>query len=97
MRMPPLITEVSDDEWAFIAPYLALVREDAPQRPHDLRDVFNGLRDPAKSAILVVLRRATTALRRAISGPTWTEGQSVCASALSRRSAFYCCCWRCWS
>jgi transposase len=25
-------------------PYLALVREDAPQRNHDLREVFNGLR-----------------------------------------------------
>ena len=25
-------------------PYLALVREDAPQRTHDLREVFNGLR-----------------------------------------------------
>jgi transposase len=38
---------VSDEEWAFVAPYLALVREDAPQRRHDLhdlRDVFNGLR-----------------------------------------------------
>jgi transposase len=32
------------DEWAFIAPYLALVREDAPQRVHNLREVFNALR-----------------------------------------------------
>jgi len=37
-------SDVSDDEWAFVAPYLALVREDAPQRPHSLREVFNGLR-----------------------------------------------------
>ena len=27
-----------------VAPYLVLVREDAPQRTHDLREVFNGLR-----------------------------------------------------
>ena len=27
-----------------MAPYLALVREDAPQREYDLREVFNGLR-----------------------------------------------------
>jgi transposase len=27
-----------------VAPYLALVREDAPQRTHELREVFNGLR-----------------------------------------------------
>ena len=37
-------TDVSDDEWAFVAPYLALVREAAPQRRHDLREVFNALR-----------------------------------------------------
>jgi transposase len=37
-------TDVSDDEWAFVAPYLALVREDAPQRRHELREVFNALR-----------------------------------------------------
>src|SRR5215203_2160335 len=37
-------SDVSDDEWAFVAPYLALVREDAPQREYDLREVLNGLR-----------------------------------------------------
>jgi transposase len=37
-------SDVSDEEWAFVAPYLALVPEDAPQREHDLREVFNGLR-----------------------------------------------------
>lgn len=37
-------SDVSDEEWTFVAPYLALVREDAPQRDHDLREVFNGLR-----------------------------------------------------
>src|SRR3954470_8230178 len=40
----PYPSDVSDDEWAFVAPYLALVREDAPQRNHDLREVFDGLR-----------------------------------------------------
>jgi len=28
----------------FVAPYLALVREDAPQRNHELREVFKRLR-----------------------------------------------------
>jgi transposase len=37
-------SDVSDEEWAFVAPYLALCREDAPQREHSLRAVFNGLR-----------------------------------------------------
>jgi transposase len=39
----PYPSDVSDEEWAFVAPYLALVREDASQRSHDLREVFNGL------------------------------------------------------
>lgn len=37
-------SDVSDDEWAFVAPYLTLMKEDAPQRDHPLREVFNGLR-----------------------------------------------------
>lgn len=37
-------SDVSDEEWAFVAPYLALVREDAPQRVHDLREIFDALR-----------------------------------------------------
>jgi transposase len=40
----PYPSDVSDEEWEFVAPYLALVREDAPQRDHDLRQVLNGLR-----------------------------------------------------
>jgi transposase len=40
----PYPSDVSDEEWAFVAPYLTLMREDAPQRDHDLREVFNGLR-----------------------------------------------------
>ena len=37
-------SDVSDEEWALIAPYLTLMSEDAPQREHSLREVFNGLR-----------------------------------------------------
>jgi transposase len=40
----PYPSDVSDDEWAFAAPYLALVSEDAKQRKYPLREVFNGLR-----------------------------------------------------
>jgi transposase len=35
---------VGDEEWAFVAPYLTLMRPDAPQRAHDPREVFNALR-----------------------------------------------------
>jgi transposase len=37
-------SDVTDEEWAFVAPYLALCREDAAQRDYPLRAVFNGLR-----------------------------------------------------
>jgi transposase len=44
MTRKPYPSDVSDDEWAFVAPYLTLMTEDAPQREHSLREVFNGLR-----------------------------------------------------
>ena len=37
-------SDVSDEEWAFVAPYLTLMVEEAPQRVYSLREVFNGLR-----------------------------------------------------
>jgi transposase len=37
-------TDVSDEEWLFVAPYLYLMKEDAAQREHSLRAVFNALR-----------------------------------------------------
>ena len=42
-------SDVSDEEWAFAAPYLTLMTEEAPQRDHSLREVFNGLRYIARS------------------------------------------------
>lgn len=47
IRPPPrrgYPSDVTDEEWAFVAPYLTLCREDAPQRRHDLREVFNAVR-----------------------------------------------------
>jgi transposase len=40
----PYPADVSDEEWAFVAPYLTLLPEDASQRKYALREVFNGLR-----------------------------------------------------
>ncbi len=37
-------SDVSDEEWAFCAPYLTLMKEEAPQRTHALREIFNALR-----------------------------------------------------
>jgi transposase len=44
MNRKPYPSDVSDDEWAFVAPYLTLMSEAAPQREYSLREVFNGLR-----------------------------------------------------
>jgi transposase len=40
----PYPTDVTDEEWAFVAPYLALLPEDAGQRRYALREVFNAVR-----------------------------------------------------
>jgi transposase len=45
----PYPSDVTDEEWALVAPYLTLMREDAPQREHSLRDIFNALRYLARS------------------------------------------------
>ena len=37
-------SDVSDEEWNFCVNYLTLMKEDAPQREHTLRQVFNALR-----------------------------------------------------
>jgi transposase len=37
-------SDVSDEEWAFCAPYLTLMKEDAPQREHSMRELFNAVR-----------------------------------------------------
>ncbi len=47
----PYPSDVSDEEWAFVAPYLTLMDEAAPQRRHDLREVFNGLRFIVRSGL----------------------------------------------
>jgi transposase len=40
----PYPSDVSDAEWEFVRPYLCLLPEDAGQRVHRLRDVFDALR-----------------------------------------------------
>jgi transposase len=37
-------SDVTDAEWEFVAPYLTLMTEEAPQRVYDLRELFNALR-----------------------------------------------------
>src|SRR5438105_6218916 len=42
-------SDVSDAEWTFLAPYLTLMREDAPQREYAMRDLFNAIRYVVKT------------------------------------------------
>ncbi len=44
MAWKPCPRDVTDEEWQFVVPYLTLMREYAPQRGHDLRKFFNGMR-----------------------------------------------------
>lgn len=37
-------SDVSDEEWQFVLPYLLLSREDSRSRQHSLRELFNGVR-----------------------------------------------------
>jgi transposase len=40
----PYPSDVSDEEWALVAPYLTLLPEESRQRRHSLREVFNAMR-----------------------------------------------------
>lgn len=37
-------SDTTDEEWEFVASYLTLMKENAPQREYDLREVFDALR-----------------------------------------------------
>lgn len=40
----PYPSDVSDEEWVFVEPFLTLIRPDSAQREHDLREIYNGVR-----------------------------------------------------
>ncbi len=44
-------SDATDEEWAFCAPYLTLMKEEAPQREHSLRAVFNAVRYMVRGGI----------------------------------------------
>lgn len=44
-------SDVTDDEWAFAAPYLTLMTPDAPQRTYALREMFNAVRYMVRSGM----------------------------------------------
>lgn len=44
MTRKPYDSDCSDPEWEFVAPYVTLMTQDAPQRSYELREVYNALR-----------------------------------------------------
>ena len=44
MSRKPYPSDINDAEWEFVAPYLTLIDEQAPQRRYSLREIFNALR-----------------------------------------------------
>jgi hypothetical protein len=65
-------TDVSDDEWAFVAPYVTLLDPAAPPRNHALGEVFNALRWIVRAGAPWRLR-ATPATRRPPRPPPWAS------------------------
>ncbi len=58
-RMPKsYLSDLTDEEWALVAPHLTLIREDAPRRVHSLRNIFTALRWMARSGSLLTLPAA---------------------------------------
>jgi transposase len=51
MIRKPYPSDVPDDEWALVAPYLTLLPVTSGLREHALREVFNGLRYAVKAGI----------------------------------------------
>jgi transposase len=45
----PYPSDVSDAEWEFLVPHLTLMREDAPQRDHPMRELFDAMRYVVKT------------------------------------------------
>src|SRR5215813_9436746 len=37
-------SDLSDEEWSLVMPYLTLMKKDAPQREYPMLELFNGLR-----------------------------------------------------
>ena len=69
-------TDVSDEEWEFVAPYLILLREDAAQRIYPLRELFDAMRKDDQSWVprAVVAQRAAAVDSGATTGRALEEG-----------------------
>ncbi len=62
MTRKPYPSDVSDEEWAFLAPYLTLMPEDAGQRHYELREVYNALRWIVRTGASMVIKVSTSTI-----------------------------------
>ena len=71
-------SDVTDEEWLFVSPYLTLMREDAPQREDALREVFNGLCWVVRRGPVAYDAQRPAALAHGVSAVTaLAQGQGV--------------------
>ena len=88
MARKPYPSDVTDEEWAFVAPYLTLMREDAPQREHPLREVFNAESDQGSNPCRLTAARSVSVTRshlvNQISEPSGDQSAKETRSAISR-------------
>ncbi len=75
-KRKPYPTDVSNEEWSFAAPYLTLMHKDAPQRRHELREMFKALRWIQAGCVETMV--ITTATRRVDSSIQKSGASSKC-------------------
>ncbi len=82
MTRQPYPSDVSDEERAFVAPSLTFMTEDAPQRDHALREVFNGLRWIVRTGapwrMMPNAPPPCAVGRRLSANPALAEGRGLC-------------------
>ena len=66
MKIQSYPSDLSQEEWDFVAPYRTLMKEDAPQREHSLREVFNALRWLARAGYDGYKRRKGSKVHMAV-------------------------------
>ena len=69
-------SDVTDEEWAFCAPYLTLMKEEAPQRDYTMRGLFNAVRYMILSRVSLAddSQRPAALVDRASTGATLDQG-----------------------
>jgi hypothetical protein len=82
----PYPSDVSDEEWEFVAPYLTLLPLDAEQWRHDLRGAFNALRWLVRSGTQRCALAHAAARLAALGGGLSADAALVQGSHCSRPS-----------